>query len=117
VSFWTDLILSPAVIVTALAIGTFGEVAKLAISPKAGDVGWRGVYYVTLPAHPVIVGALLGLIPLLLAAPSLVTEGYDGAARFATYLLAGIVCKVGYDVIVSTMRRALGQEQARKDDR
>jgi len=114
-AFWLALVLSPAVIVPALAIGTLGEVAKRAVNAKKGDTGWRGVYYVTLPAHPVIVGALLGLVPLLPVAPQLAVEGYDGVARFATYLLAGFVCKVAYDVLVATLLRALGQKAAREE--
>lgn len=114
-SFWLALVLSPAVIVTALIIGTMGEVAKRAINAKKGDTGWRGVYYVTLPAHPVVVGALLGFVPMLPVATPLAVEGYDGAARLATYLLAGFVCKVGYDLLVATLRRALGQKEAREE--
>lgn len=114
-NFWLGLTLSPPVIVTALALGTLGEVAKRAVNAEKGSAGWRGVYYVTLPAHPVLLGALLGFIPVLPVALPLAVEGYDGAARFATYLYAGIVCKVGYDLLVSTLRRALGQKAAREE--
>lgn len=115
-NFWLGLTLSPPVIVTALALGTLGEVAKRAVNAKKGSSGWRGVYYVTLPAHPVLLGALLGFVPVLPVAIPLAVEGYDGAARFATYLYAGIVCKVAYDLLVSTLRRALGQKAAREED-
>lgn len=110
---WTDLLLNPIVVVLALALGTAGEIAKRVIKAKAGDTGWRGVYYVTLPAHPVIAGALIGLAPWLPVPDALSKEGFEVAGRLATGILAGVVCKVGYDGLVSTARRMLGQPAAR----
>lgn len=68
---------------------------------------WRKVYFVTLPAHPVIVGTLLGFIPFLPPAEQLSKPGYELAARVGTYCLAGVVCKIGYDTMVSTVLRAI----------
>lgn len=113
--FWTDLILNPIIIITALIIGTLGEVMKRLVSAKAGDRGLRGFFYVTLPAHPVIVGSLLGLIPWLPVPDSLQKDGYEFATRLGTYALAGLVCKLGYDSIVSTGKRLLGQDAARTE--
>lgn len=113
--FWTDLLLNPIIVVAALVIGTIGEVVKRVIKAQAGDHGWRGVYYVTLPAHPVIMGALLGLVPWLPIPDMLTKEGYEFAGRLGTYILAGVVCKVGYDSIISTVRRQLGQDDARRE--
>jgi len=110
---WTDLLANPIVIVLALVIGTLGEVAKRTINAKAGDKGWRGVYFVTLPAHPVFVGALIGLVPWLPTPDALTKPGHEFAARLGTGVLAGMVCKVGYDGIVSTAKRLLGQASAR----
>lgn len=110
---WGQLLQSPIVILIALVIGTLGEVSKRAISAKAGDKGWKGVYYVTLPAHPVLVGALIGLIPWLPIPDGLVKEGYEVFGRLGTGILGGVVCKIGYDLIVSTVRRMLGQRGAR----
>jgi hypothetical protein len=111
--FWYDILVSPTIVITALIIGTFGEITKRLVSAKAGDKGWRGVWYVTLPAHPVIIGLLLGLIPWLPVPEALTKEGYEFAGRLGTYALAGVVCKLGYDTIISTMRRQIGQGAAR----
>src|SRR5262245_39288845 len=107
--FWIDLLLNPIIIVTALAIGTIGETIKRLVGAKAGDHGWKGVFYVTLPAHPVIIGMLFGLVPFLPTVEAFDKEGYELAGRLGTYTLAGVVCKVGYDSIISTIRRQLGQ--------
>jgi H+/Cl- antiporter ClcA len=111
--FWYDILSSPTILITALVIGTFGEITKRVVSAKAGDKGWRGVWYVTLPAHPVIIGLLLGLIPWLPVPEALTKDGYELAGRLGTYALAGIVCKLGYDTLVSTVRRQIGQGAAR----
>jgi hypothetical protein len=112
--YWTDLLLSPPIIIAALIIGTLGEVTKRFVlgstkerQKAAAASGWRRIYYVTLPAHPVIAGALIGLIPWLPPAEGLEKEGYELAARIGTYSLAGIVCKIGYDTMVSTILRAI----------
>lgn len=110
---WGQLLQSPIVIIIALVIGTLGEVSKRAISAKAGDKGWKGVYYVTLPAHPVIMGALIGFFPWLPVPDELTKEGYEFAGRLGTGILSGVVCKVGYDMIISTVRRMMGQKGAR----
>lgn len=111
--FWTDLLLNPIIVIAALVIGTVGEVVKRSVSAKAGDHGWRGLFYVSLPAQPVLFGTALGFIPWLPVPESLHKEGFELAARIGTYAFAGVVCKVGYDSIVSTLRRQLGQAQAR----
>lgn len=110
--YWTDLLLSPPIIIAALIIGTLGEVTKRLVlgankERQKAATGWRRIYYVTLPAHPVVAGALIGLIPWLPPAESLEKEGYELAARVGTYCLAGIVCKIGYDTMVSTILRAI----------
>lgn len=112
---WSTLLQSPIIIILALVIGTMGEVSKRMISAKAGDKGWKGVYYVTLPAHPVIIGGLFGLIPWLPIPDELVKEGYEFAGRLGTGVLSGVVCKVGYDLIISTVRRMMSQGAARAE--
>lgn len=111
---WATLLQSPIIIIMALIIGTIGEVSKRMIKAQAGDKGWKGVYYVTLPAHPVIVGALFGLIPWLPVPDELTKEGYEAWGRFGAGVLGGVVCKVAYDLIISTVRRLLGQKGARE---
>lgn len=113
---WTTLLQSPIIIIMALVIGTLGEVAKRVISAKAGDTGWKGIYYVTLPAHPVVAGALLGLIPWLPVPDELTKAGYEFWGRLGAGILSGVVCKVAYDLIISTVRRMLGQKEARESN-
>lgn len=110
--FWSDVLLSPIIIITALVIGTAGEVTKRLVRAKAGDKGWKGVFHVTLPAHPVIVGLLIGFIPWLPSVDALTKEGFELAGRVGTYALAGVLCKIGYDTLVSTVQRALRQKAA-----
>lgn len=110
---WSALLQSPIIVIIALVIGTGGEVAKRTVKAKAGDTGWKGVYYVTIPAHPVLVGILIGLIPWLPIPEQLTKEGYEFFGRLGTGILGGVVCKVGYDLIISTVRRLLGQKDAR----
>lgn len=113
--FWIGVLTSPIVIIAALVIGTLGEILNRLVNAKKGDTGWRGVYYVTLPAHPVVVGVLLGFVPWLPSVEGLSKDGYDLAARVGTYALAGIVCKTGYDTLISTAKRLLQSKLASVD--
>jgi len=131
---WYVLITSPVVLIAALVIGSLGEIGKRVVNARrleAEVVAWRDrpvgyrdsakppepepykpdlwkrLYYVTLPAHPILVGMLLGLVPWLPAADELVKPGYEFAAHLATYTFAGILAKIGYDTIISTTKRML----------
>jgi|LNFM01.1.fsa_nt_gb hypothetical protein len=121
--FWSDVLLSPIIIISALVIGTIGEVVKRIIrlldpmslgSKVRQDVttytGWRRVYYVTLPAHPVLVGVGLGFMPWLPAHDALTKPGFELAGHIGTYALAGVVCKIGYDTLVSTIKRVIASK-------
>ena len=110
---WQALVSNPTIVILAFVIGTMGEVAKRAIRAKAGDTGWKGLYYVSMPAHPILVGALIGLIPWLPIPEALTKEGHEFAGRLGTGVLSGVLCKIGYDVLVSTAKRLLGQGAAR----
>ena len=68
---------------------------------------WKRIFFYTLPAQPVLVGVLLGLIPWLPAEESLMKEGYELAGHIGTYSLAGVLCKIGYDTIISTAKRTI----------
>lgn len=113
---WGALLQSPIVIILALLLGIMGEVAKRSISARAGDKGWKGAYYATLPAHPVVVGGLIGLIPWLPVPDELAKPGYEYAGRLGTGILSGVVCQVGYDLIVSTIKRILSQGRGTGSD-
>jgi len=82
---------------------TYRDSAGKAVPPP--DPLWIRIFDATLPAQPVLVGLLLGLIPWLPAEPSLTKEGYEFAGHLMTYGSAGILCKVAYDVLITTIRR------------
>jgi hypothetical protein len=121
--FWTDLLSSPTILIAALLIGTLGEVMKRAVNSKEIEAAvvayhenskkspapamWKRIFYYSLPAHPVLVGVALGFVPWLPAEEALSKPGYDMAAHLGTYILAGVVCKIGYDTIISTLKRVL----------
>lgn len=69
--------------------------------PKAGRPGWRGVFYVTLWFHPILVGALLGLIPSL-PAPEFMGSGHAG--RVMWYALAGVFSSTAYDAVSNILK-------------
>lgn len=124
--FWYNLLSSPIVLISAILMGSFGEISKRAINskkieeevvayrdrdivsgvpaPRAPEL-WKRVYYFSLPSHPVLIGVALGFVPWLPVAESLTKEGYDLAGRIGTYVVAGVYCKVGYDTFISTAKR------------
>ncbi|MCK4718297.1 MAG: hypothetical protein KAT70_06475 [Thermoplasmata archaeon] len=73
--------------------------------PKAGRKGWRGVFYVTLWAHPILAGALLGL-PAWLPAPTFMGDHLLG--RVLWYALAGVFSSTAYDAIASLVKQRAG---------
>lgn len=131
-----ELLSSPIILIAALVIGCLGEVAKRTINAKLLEkevIAWRDrpisyrdnakseppppkpptwkiVWYTTLPAHPVVAGFLLGLIPWLPAVETLTKPGFEFAAHLGTYTFAGVVAKVGYDTLVSTVKRMIRQK-------
>ena len=97
----------PALWVAAIVIGTLGEVVKNLVRAKAGDKGWRGVYFVTYRAHAILVGASLGA--LCFAGVELpVAEGFaEGAGPVLFYACSGALAMIGYDAIVKTIKRTM----------
>lgn len=120
---WEKLLTSPIILISAVLIGTLGEILKRAANSKEIEVAvvayhhnskksappamWKRVFYYTLPAQPVLVGVALGFIPWLPIADALAKPGYDLASRIGTYGIAGVMCKIGYDTLISTMKRTL----------
>jgi len=100
--------LHPALWVTAIVIGMLGEVAKKLVRAKAGDKGWRGVYYATYRAHAIVVGAGIGALSCAgIDLP--VGEGFaEGAGPVLYYACSGALAMIGYDAIVKTIRKTLG---------
>lgn len=81
----------------AFIIGMLGEVFKALTGAKAGDKGWRGVYFVTYKAHGLLVGAL-GAIPIHAYAVN-IPQTFGGTS-LASYVIWGATCggaaMVGY---------------------
>lgn len=96
-----------------LMIGICGEVAQKLILgpkhrwPKDGFPGWRGVYYVTVPTHAVLVGACVGLIGHPWGLPVPAAFGVDLGGAVLAYAVAGALSASYYDVIVKTGRRVI----------
>lgn len=122
--FWYDLLTSPTILISALLIGSLGEIVKRSMNSKQIEIDvvryrdsvkfegpipalWKRVFYYSLPAHPVLAGVAIGFIPWAPTAEALTKEGFELASRIATYSLAGIFCKVGYDTIISTGKRMI----------
>lgn len=86
-------------LVVALAIGLVGEVVKRLVLPKDNPAvlrGWRGVFRVTLPLHPALVGLLVGCIPGMPCPESFCTNltsvalYYMGAGITSAWVFAGL---------------------------
>lgn len=76
--------------------------------PKAGWPGWRGLFYRTMWAHPVIIGALLGLAPWL---PAPEAMGSSHAGRVLWYALSGLLSSTLYDAIQSHIKHKFAVEE------
>ncbi len=115
-----DLLQSPIILITVLVLGTLCETLRRLVPTKAGDKGWRGVFFVlstgTTPDSqgilPVLLSIPMGFIPALPAADVLEKDGCELAARIGTYLFAGVVCKLSYDLVVGTVMGMIRQRTA-----
>jgi hypothetical protein len=71
--------------------------------PKAGRQGWRGVWYVTLWAHPILAGGLLGwCVPSLHVPPGM---GEGAAGRVIWYALAGAIAPAVYSAVRGVLKQ------------
>lgn len=92
------------IVAVALVIGMIGEIAKKLVGAKAGDPGWKGVYFVTFRAHGLVAGAglMLALWAQGLPLPEFFGEGAGGAVLAG--LFAGGLAMIGYDVLYEGVR-------------
>lgn len=89
-----DWLKNPETYAVSLVIAIIVEVAKHLIkakSPKAAGV---------VPAMPVAIGALLGLVPIFPLPAEI-----DPSHRLPWYLLCGIIAQSGYDTLVVSARK------------
>ena len=98
--------------VVPFIIGMCGQVIRnIGLGNKRresdGHVGWRRLYWATLPLHALAVGAGVGLIGYEYGLPVPIAFGKTLAGSMLAYTLSGGVSVVGYDAIVKTLRRML----------
>ena len=96
----------PALWATVIAIGMAGEGVKRIVGPTAGKRGWRGVFEVTMFAHPMLVGAAIGLIPGL---PRPESFGTETAGGVLFYLSGGVLAVLAYDIVKRGIMRVLAK--------
>jgi len=98
--------------VVPFIIGMCGQVARnivLGNKRRESDnlVGWRRIYWATLPLHALAVGAWTGLLGYKYGLPVPDAFGDTLAGSILAYTMSGGVSVVGYDAIVKTIRRML----------
>lgn len=74
---------------------------------RAGSPGWRGVYYVTMWAHPMLAGAALGYYGTSLPAP--LGLGAERVGRVIWYALAGALSPMLYDAVQGMIKHKLAK--------
>ena len=87
-----------------LGKGIHGMVFPKGVS-KAGHPGWRGVFYMTMWVHPIIVGAIIG-IPAWLPAPEMM--GDHTAGRIIWFALSGGIAPTCYNAVMSVVKQRAG---------
>jgi len=108
--------------VVPFIIGMCGQVARnIVLGNKRresdGHVGWRRIYWATLPLHALAVGAWTGLIGHKYGLPVPAVFGKTLAGSMLAYTTSGGVSVVGYDAIVKTLRRILGNYKLPEEQR
>lgn len=100
-------------LLTLLAVGAFVagilKGVNSMVGARAGAAGWRGVFYVTIWLHPVLLGALFGL-PNWFPAPHFMGDAIAG--RVIWYGLSGMFSSTAYDAI-STILKHVGAVKER----
>lgn len=95
-------------LVVALCLGITGEVVKRLVIPKENPkvlTGWRGVFRVTLPLHPAVVGLLLGLMPFM-PCPDVVCDTITDRALY--YMAAGMLSSYVYAALKHVFKERVG---------
>ena len=101
------------ILLTSLVIGIFGEVARKLVRAKAGDKGFKGVYFVTFKAHGVFVGAAIGLLGFPVGIPVPVVFGAGLGGAVLAYAGSGALAMVAYSTMVGTLKNLIRHKGAR----
>lgn len=70
--------------------------------PDPSARGWRGVFYVTLWAHPILIGALVGAV-LRLPSPAFLGDAVAGRAIW--FALSGVFSSSAYSAVNSAVKQ------------
>jgi len=108
--------------VVPFIIGMCGQVVRNVVlgnkrRESDGHTGWRRVYWATLPLHALAVGACTGIIGYEYGLPVPEVFGKTLAGSVLAYATSGGVSVVGYDAIVKTLRRILGNYKLPEEQR
>lgn len=82
-------------------------------APKAGCAGWRGVFYVTLWAHPIVAGAIVGYYVQI---PMPIGLGESDVARSMWFALAGGNSNALYSSVRSVIKQIEARAKAERLD-
>ena len=98
--------------VVPFIVGMCGQVARNVVlgnkrRESDGHIGWRRMYWATLPLHALLVGAGVGLVGYKYGLPVPEAFGKSLAGSILAYTMSGGVSVIGYDAIVKTIRRTL----------
>jgi hypothetical protein len=102
--------LTVGTLLAAVGRGVTGHVFGGA--PKAGRRGWRGVFYVTMWAHPLLAGAVLGHGLESLPAPDFMGDG--SAGRVIWYALSGVFSHSCYDLFSNMIKHQKAKAEWRE---
>lgn len=95
-------------LVVAFILGVIGDVMKRLVIPKGNPPvlkGWRGVFRVTLPLHPVLAGAALGLLAGMPCPENFCT---NATSRMLYFAAAGVFSSYVYGFAKHVARERLG---------
>jgi hypothetical protein len=105
---WQDLVGFVAVGAFLAVIGKGVSTLVFGGATRAGESGWRGVYYVTMWLHPVLTGGLLGAFTTL---PAPTGMGSGLAGKVIWYALAGGFSPALYSAVRSVIKQRIAREE------
>lgn len=99
-----------------LAVGALlaviGQVAKRLVfksGKTAGSIGWRGVYYVTMPLHAILVGIAIGASNML-PAPRFLGDRLLG--KVIWYALAGAIAPMCFSAVQNILKQKAARNES-----
>ena len=96
-----------------LVTGAIFQAAKTSIGAKAGDKGFKGVWYVWGRTFLFPIGMLLGWLASLMSIPAPAAFGEAPGAHILAGLLAAALAGFAYNQIVGVIKRRLEHKAAK----